>query len=118
MFYFSFKYEKSSINTTVLKTSGYTMGLSVVVKSDIDDYYYPLLPTHGLNVFIFRPHEYPDMYAGGLIQTDVPLRSEVFIKIFASKITAVPELKVENPIKVRYIYTSYLHQSTIKSKSM
>lgn len=77
------------------------MGLSVVVKTDTEDDYYPLLPMEGLKTFIFRQHDFPDIYSGGLFENIIPPGTEAFLKIEAFTVYAVDALVEYHHTKVK-----------------
>ncbi|GLV34588.1 pickpocket 24 [Carabus blaptoides fortunei] len=86
---FSFK----SKNQLYFADSGIDHGLTVVVRSQPDDYYYPVSSTEGLNVKLFNSLEYPDAQSGGLIDSFFPLGHEVFMQVSATTVRAMPNVE-------------------------
>ncbi|XP_052126950.1 sodium channel protein Nach-like isoform X2 [Frankliniella occidentalis] len=78
---------------------GPMMGLSVLVNSNISDYFYPLLPTTGVKLLVFNPNDYPDTASGGLIEKLVMAQEEVFFTL--SSVTTKPTAEVVGLSKER-----------------
>ncbi|XP_006607222.2 pickpocket protein 28-like [Apis dorsata] len=58
-------------------------GLSVLLKSSLDDYFYPIFPSAEWKVTIFNPHDYPDMASGGVIDFLVSPRKHRSVELEA-----------------------------------
>nr|XP_012144722.1 PREDICTED: sodium channel protein Nach-like [Megachile rotundata] len=58
-------------------------GLSVLMESFPDDYFYSILPTTGWKVTIFSPYDYPDMISGGVIDVLVSPRTHRSVELEA-----------------------------------
>lgn len=69
------------------------MGLSIVVNPHLEDYYYTLRSSEGLNVMFFKPFDYPDSTSGGLIERFVPLNSEVYFAIKPKTVQSIQAIK-------------------------
>ncbi|KAK3924384.1 Sodium channel protein Nach [Frankliniella fusca] len=80
-------------------TDGPMMGLSVLVNSNISEYFYPLLPTTGIKLLVFNPNDYPDTASGGLIEKLVMPGQEVFFKL--GSVTTKPTADVVGLSKER-----------------
>ncbi|XP_034239542.1 sodium channel protein Nach-like [Thrips palmi] len=80
-------------------TAGPMMGLSVLVNSNLSEYFYPLLPTTGIKLLVFNPNDYPDTASGGLIEKLVMTQQEVFFTL--SSVTTKPTTEVQDLPKNR-----------------
>ncbi|XP_069672052.1 sodium channel protein Nach-like [Periplaneta americana] len=78
-------------------TSGYRMGLSVVVRSNTDEYYAMNLASFGVKVLVHDPYDYPDV---NTVKKFVPLRSDLFFSIPPWVTYSTPEVR-DIPIKNR-----------------
>lgn len=65
-------------------------GLSVVLNSRVDDYYYKSMPSNGFKILIYSSLDYPDAPSGGLKEVFVPPKSEVFVSMDATSLYSVP----------------------------
>ncbi|KAF5282751.1 hypothetical protein FQR65_LT02748 [Abscondita terminalis] len=83
-----------------LGVAGPQNGLIVEAKSDINDYFYPSLPTTGLSVQIFTPTDYPDAHTGNHQLKFVPLNSETSFILEPQTFYSVAEVR-KHPIKMR-----------------
>ncbi|XP_063233569.1 sodium channel protein Nach-like [Bacillus rossius redtenbacheri] len=72
---------------------GSNMGLSIVVNSEIDDYYFPLISSYGTKVLLFKPNDYPDTASGGLVEHLVPVGAEVSLRLQATSVYADASIK-------------------------
>ncbi|PSN42712.1 hypothetical protein C0J52_14302 [Blattella germanica] len=76
-----------------VRSPGYHMGLTVLVDPQPEDYYYPLISSYGTKILVFNPRDFPDTPSGGLIEKLVPPRSEVFFRLEATTVYAVPNVQ-------------------------
>ncbi|XP_016838965.2 sodium channel protein Nach-like [Nasonia vitripennis] len=67
-------------------------GLSVVLNSRIDDYYYKSMPSNGFEILIYSSLDYPDAPTGSLKEVFVPPNSEVFVSMDATSLHSAPEV--------------------------
>ncbi|OXU20265.1 hypothetical protein TSAR_015195 [Trichomalopsis sarcophagae] len=67
-------------------------GLSVILNSRIDDYYYKSMPSNGFKILIYSSLDYPDAPSGSLKQVFVPPKSQVFVSMDATSLHSAPEV--------------------------
>lgn len=78
---FSERNEDLKIDIERSEISGIEYGLWVFLESQLDDYYYNILPAKGFKVLIYTASDYPDAPSGGLREVLVSPRSEIFLNL-------------------------------------
>ncbi|XP_015837285.1 sodium channel protein Nach [Tribolium castaneum] len=71
---------------------GISNGLSVELNIDIDDYFYTMMSSTGVNVHIFIPSDYPDKSSGDLIENIADIGTENFVEIIPTTVRAVRDV--------------------------
>lgn len=68
-------------------------GLSMVVHTDLDDYFYTTMATTGANIHIFDSNSFPETSSGGLQERILTTGVELYIKLSGRVISTVKEVK-------------------------
>ncbi|KAK4878227.1 hypothetical protein RN001_010733 [Aquatica leii] len=79
-------------------------GLSVIVRHDADDYFYPLVSSSGTIVDVFNAYEFPDVTSGSLQKRLVPVGVEIFLRLSATVIYSMPEVKKYSIAKRKCVF--------------
>ncbi|CAG9839194.1 unnamed protein product [Diabrotica balteata] len=77
------------------KTIGARNGLTVVIRNNIDDYFFNNIPTFGANVYIFEANNYPDASTGSTGSVMVENGTETFVDV-------VPKIVRANKAIMKY----------------
>ncbi|KAH0947138.1 hypothetical protein HN011_007794 [Eciton burchellii] len=85
---------------------GIEYGLTVVLKSFLDDYFFPILPSIGWKVIVFNPQDYPDVSSGGVTEILVFPASETYIDINPISFSSMPIIKNVSPKKRNCVFST------------
>lgn len=83
------------------------MGLSATVHLNTSDYLFSHILSEGANIHIFYANDFPDTTSGGLTEQLVPLGSEAFVRLEATKFITTEAVRMYPIAKVR-IGANYL----------
>ncbi|KAF5296336.1 hypothetical protein FQA39_LY12553 [Lamprigera yunnana] len=101
----------SNITTNIIKSNknkplkgANLKGLSLTLHHNVSDYFYPLLSSTGATVDIFNANDIPDVNSGGLHYRLIPVGVEIYLKLGATVVQSMPEIKKYSVTKRKCIF--------------